>query len=59
MLVLSRKVGERIKIGKDIWVEVIDIQHGKVRLGFSLPKTIPVMREELLPREEGFSAERK
>ena len=56
MLVLSRKLGERIQIetpsGEVIWVSVVDIRRGKVRLGVTAPKDVVVVREELLPENE-------
>lgn len=47
MLVLSRKVGERIVIGNDVIVEVLEICHGKVRLGTIAPQTVSVHRQEV------------
>jgi len=49
MLVLSRKKGERIVIGKDgeIVLEVIEIRGDKVRLGVVAPKETPVHRQEV------------
>ncbi|MBI3463365.1 MAG: carbon storage regulator [Planctomycetes bacterium] len=47
MLVLSRKVGERIWIGKDISVTVVRITGGSVRIGIDAPGQLPVVREEL------------
>lgn len=49
MLVLSRKLGEKIKIGENIWVTVVDIDRGKVRIGIEAPPDVQVMRKELLP----------
>ncbi len=50
MLVLSRHIGERIFIGDDITICVIDIRNGnKVRIGVDAPRSVPVMREELVP----------
>jgi carbon storage regulator len=49
VLVLSRKEGEEIVIGKDIVITVVDIEHGKVRLGISAPRDVPIFRKELLP----------
>lgn len=49
MLVLSRKLGEKIHIGNDIVLTVVDIDRGKIRLGIEAPRSIPVYREELLP----------
>ncbi len=48
MLVLSRKVGERIKIGEDIFVSVVRIGGDKCRIGIEAPRDIDIVREELL-----------
>ncbi len=48
MLVLSRKLGERICIGENIFITVVDIDRGKIRLGIEAPRDIPVYRQELL-----------
>jgi carbon storage regulator len=47
MLVLSRKVGERIKVGENIWISIEEVDRGKVRVGIEAPKKIPILREEL------------
>ena len=47
MLVLSRKEGECVRIGKDIFVAVISINGKTVRLGFKAPDQIAIMREEI------------
>ncbi len=47
MLVLSRKVGERIWIGDEISITVVRITGGGVRLGIEAPVEMPVVREEL------------
>ncbi|MCA9106522.1 MAG: carbon storage regulator [Planctomycetales bacterium] len=47
MLVLSRKVGERILIGNNIAVTVVRLASGGVRLGIEAPPDMPVVREEL------------
>lgn len=49
MLVLTRKVGERVHIGDNIVVTVTDIDRGRVRLGLEAPRDVPIHREELLP----------
>jgi carbon storage regulator len=48
MLVLSRKIGERIIINDAITVEVLQIVGNRVRLGVTAPDGVPIMREELL-----------
>jgi carbon storage regulator len=50
MLVLSRRVGERITIGDRIVVTVAKLENGQVRLGIEAPREIAVFREETDPR---------
>jgi carbon storage regulator len=47
MLVLSRKVGERLLVGKDIVILVTQIRGDKVRIGIEAPPEYRVVREEL------------
>jgi carbon storage regulator len=47
MLVLSRKVGERILIGDKISVTVVRANHGAVRIGIEAPSDMLVVRAEL------------
>jgi carbon storage regulator len=49
MLVLSRKLGEKIYIGENIVITVVDIDRGKIRLGIEAPRDISIYRQELLP----------
>lgn len=53
MLVLSRKLGEKIYIGEDgpdqIRITVVDIGRGRIRLGIEAARHIPVYRQELRP----------
>lgn len=48
MLVLTRKLGEKVLIGPNIWVTVVDIEANKVRLGITAPPEVEIWREELL-----------
>jgi carbon storage regulator len=50
MLVLTRKVGERIHIGDSIVVTVVRIQGDKVRLGVEAPADVAVHRHEVYNR---------
>jgi carbon storage regulator len=47
VLVLSRKIGERILIGDKITITVVKIGHGGVRIGVDAPPELAVVREEL------------
>src|SRR4030042_357446 len=50
MLVLSRKVGEKILIGDDIAVTVVRVAQGMVRLGVEAPQDLTIIREEIKDR---------
>ena len=49
MLVLSRKLGEKIHIGDNVTITVVEIDRGKIRLGIEAPRSVPIFRRELLP----------
>lgn len=50
MLVLTRRTGEAVHIGEDIVVRVLGVKGNQVRLGFNVPKSINVVRDELLKK---------
>ena len=50
MLVLTRQVGDRIRIGDDVEIVVIRIRNDRVRIGIAAPDDVPVFRTELLQR---------
>jgi carbon storage regulator len=52
MLVLTRKLDERIRIGADIEVCIVQIRGDKVRIGIEAPKEVPIMRTELVGRTQ-------
>ncbi len=52
MLVLTRKLMERLFIGDDICVTVVRLESGQVRLGIDAPRDIAVVRAELVPDRE-------
>jgi carbon storage regulator CsrA len=54
MLVLSRKVGERIHIGDDVFVEVRRVSGSRVTLAVNAPRTVRVLRGELLEAAKSF-----
>jgi carbon storage regulator len=47
MLILSRKVNEKIMIGDDISVFIIEIRGDQVRIGVDAPKNVKVFRQEV------------
>ena len=48
MLVLSRKPNESIKIGDDIELKIIEIKGDIVRIGIEAPKSVEILRSELV-----------
>ena len=50
MLILTRKLGERITIGDDISVTLLEIKGSQVRLGIEAPKGIGIYRQEIYER---------
>ena len=52
MLVLSRRAGESILIGGEIEVVILGTDGGQVRVGIRAPRTIAVLRKELMQEEE-------
>ena len=49
MLVLTRKLMEKLFIGDDICVTVVRLEGGQVRLGIDAPREVSVVRAELVP----------
>jgi carbon storage regulator len=47
MLVLTRKLGESIRIGDTITVKIVDLDGRHVKLGIEAPRTVAVNREEI------------
>jgi carbon storage regulator len=47
MLIITRRAGEKIMLGDDIVVEVMEIVGSTVRVGIQAPRAVPVYREEL------------
>lgn len=52
MLVLSRKTKEGIVIGKDIYITILSIERGRVKIGISAPSDVKVDRAELLNKDQ-------
>ena len=47
MLILSRKTDEKIKIGEDITLTIIEIRGDQVKIGVEAPKSVKVFRQEV------------
>jgi carbon storage regulator len=52
MLVITRKVGDRVKIGDDITVTVLEVSGSSVRIGIDAPSEVPVYRHEIIEATE-------
>jgi carbon storage regulator len=52
MLTLTRRKGERLNVGLSVEITVLDISGGRVRLGISAPRRLPVHRGEVVERME-------
>ena len=50
MLILTRRVGESLRIGDEVSVTVLGIKGSQVRIGVNAPKSISVHREEVYER---------
>lgn len=52
MLILTRRIGETLKIGDEVSVTILDIKGSQVRVGISAPKEVAVHRQEIFDRIE-------
>ena len=57
MLVLSRKLGEKIVIGDSIVLTVVKIDRNQIRLGIEAPSNVAIYREEIAPQRDGDAAD--
>ncbi|MGH7140825.1 MAG: carbon storage regulator [Pirellulales bacterium] len=56
MLVLSRKAGERLVIGPNIVITVLEVRGNLVKLGCIAPASVPIHREEVARRMDDQDA---
>jgi carbon storage regulator len=47
LLIITRRPGEKIMLGDEIVIEVIEVSGSSVRVGIAAPKSVPVYREEI------------
>jgi carbon storage regulator len=47
MLIITRRPGEKVMLGDDVVIEVIEVSGSSVRLGIDAPQSVPVYREEI------------
>jgi len=52
VLVITRKAGDRVRIGDDITVTVLEVTGSSVRIGIDAPVEIPVYRHEIIEATE-------
>jgi carbon storage regulator len=50
MLVLTRKVNEEIKLGKEITIKILSISENQIKIGIDAPKDIQIYRNEVFEK---------
>lgn len=55
MLVLTRKIGEKVMIGDEVTVTILGLFGNHVRLGINAPKAVEIHREEIYVKIQGES----
>lgn len=53
MLVLSRKCGEAIQIGENIFLTILEVHGNRVVIGLKCPPSVPILRAELIRQNTG------
>ena len=47
MLIITRRAGERIMLGDDVRIEIMEVVGSSVRVGVEAPRSVPIYREEI------------
>jgi carbon storage regulator len=50
MRVLTRKVGETVRVGRDVTLTILRQDRNEIRIGISAPRNVPIRRQELHER---------
>ena len=50
MLILTRKLGEVLRIGQDITVRIVDVKGKQIKIGIDAPNDLTIYREEVYER---------
>jgi carbon storage regulator len=56
LLILTRRIGEKLKIGDDIDIVILGVNGQQVRIGIAAPKDLEVHREEIYDRIQAEKA---
>lgn len=56
MLILTRRPGERIKVGEQIDLTILDVRGSQVRIGINAPEDIIIHREEIYQKIKATSS---
>lgn len=57
MLILTRRIGESIKIGENVTIKVVGCRKGQIKIGIDAPRELPVHRQEIYEKIQVRSAE--
>ncbi|WP_300456293.1 carbon storage regulator CsrA [Desulfobacula sp.] len=57
MLVLTRKLGEKVKIGDHVYISILEIESGSVKIGIDAPREVTILRMELLEQVKNKNIE--
>jgi len=59
MLVMTHKTGDRIFIGDNVSIDIIECRGGRVRLGYNAPKEVTILRDKVKEREHDADVQDK